>query len=986
MSWHLRLVGTPAIDSLGQTFPLPVERRGQLVALLALRGDWMQRAELAALLWPDVPQALASTNLRKAVFRVREAAWGECMEAEGTALRVVLRHDVATFHAWVRDGRLAEALSQTRGELLAGFDDDANEAWSSWLRAQRDRWRAAWRQAALQRLAQNVPIDEGMGLADALLQNDPQDELALQALMAQLAAQGQHAQAREVYRDFAHRMQQDLGLTPGDAVRALHDRLHAQPLPAAPEPVGGASGYIGRVFEQRRIAELLQRPECRLLAIVGPGGIGKTRLAQRALEAAAPLFADGALWVPLDDLSEASALLPRVASSLGLKGVGAGDVRAQLIAHLGNRAVLLVLDNFEPIAAEATPLLAQLLEGAPRLKIMVTSRERLASGMQWALPLDGLPCPEAEDIDRLDAFDAVRLFVAAARRADPSFDVHAERHSVVEICRQVDGLPLALEMAAAWTRVMRCGDIARDLRHGSELLKATNPGFPARQASVEAVFEQSWRLLSDRERAALARLSVFSGGFTVEAARVVADAPIAVLGALVDKSLVHKSGSRLNLHPLLRQFAGLRLGSDGQDDAARTAHAEHFRWLLDAHQAGARRGNADALKAIDDEFENCSAAWLWLSEHGTAPALTAPARALSDHADHRGQPARALDLLRRALAAPVACADAAVRARLQALEAHLTYRCDRFAEAAATAQLALAGALEGDHETRRHAHQVIASAALRQGRLDEAREHYQAVLEWSDSTTRTEDRAATLDHLALVEKRLGHLNEALRLSHGALQLHRQLDDPAGTALCLNNLATIHLAREEIDAAEAPLLEALALCEAAGLTGTHVMVLTNLCEIALHRNAYTEAEGFGTRGIELADATGQRMLGSWLRAHMATLALGRGDPGAARAGLVVAARAGLELNVPSLKAVAALLFARLLHAQGHAAAADQALAVAIGDGSLGNGEHERMRQQRAAWLWGGSLKAAPPITLEAMLHRVVSEAPHGHTALVALLAA
>ncbi|HLL11907.1 MAG TPA: tetratricopeptide repeat protein [Rubrivivax sp.] len=986
MSWHLLLVGTPAIEGGGRTVPLPVERRGQLVALLALRGDWMQRAEVAALLWPDVPQSLASTNLRKAVFRARDAHWGGCIESEGTALRVVATHDVSAFHSAVRDGRLAHALAQTRGQLLAGFDDDGNEAWTGWLRVQRERWAAAWRAAALDRLAQDVPAEEALRLADALLQDDPQDEAALHAQLTHLAAQGQHARARELYREFAQRMQQDLGLAPGDALRALHEQLRQQPLPAAPQPTATDGGYIGRVFEQRRIAELMQRPDCRLLAIVGPGGMGKTRLARRALESLAPLFADGAVFVPLEDVSDAAAMPSRLARALGLKRSGARDGAAALVEHLQQRSLLLVLDNFEQLAADGTSLLEQLLEGAPRLKLLVTSRERLRSAMQWALPLDGLPCPEPEDADRLDAFDAARLFIAAARRADPTFDPRAEQHAIIDICRQVDGLPLALEMAAAWTRVMRCDGIARELRQGSELLRATNPGFPARQASVEAVFDQSWRLLAARERAALARLSVFRGGFTVEAARSAAGAPLAVQGALLDKSLLQKNGARLGLHPLLQQFAALRLAEGPEDEAAaRAAHAEHFRWFLDAQMSGARRGHADALQAIDDDFENCCLAWQWLAAHGPAAALAGPARALSDHADHRGQPQRGLALLRQALAGPVAAGDAPLRARLLALIAHLSYRSERFADAAETALQALDGAGEADVQTRQFAHQVIASAALRQGRLDDARQHFQAVLDLSDGTTRGQDRAATLDHLSLVEKRLGRFDEALRLSLEALREHRQLDDPAGTALCLNNLATIYFIRDELDAAEAPLREALALCERAGLATTHVLVLTNLCEVALNRQAWDAAEDLADRGIELAASSNQRMVFGWLHALKARLATVRADPVTARTALVTAAEVGLQLDLPTIKAVVALEFARLLHAEGHAAAAGQALLVAIGDARLGAGEQDRLRGQRLAWVPDGDPGVPPPISLDAMLHRIASEAGQRHAALATLLA-
>ena len=986
MSWQLRLVGTPALEDRGRITPLPFERRSQLLMVLALRGEWTQRAELAALLWPDVTQTLASTNLRKIIFRARDTGWGARLESEGTALRVTAAHDVALFHEHVREGDLARALALGRGELLAGFDDDANEPWTGWLRGQRERWRAAWRAAALERMAQAVEPAEGEDLARALLQADPLDEAAMHALLSHLAAQGQSARARDAYREFAQRMQHELGLAPGDALGALSQRLQLRPTPSAPPPAApddaGNDGYVGRVYEQRRIAELMARPDCRLLAIVGPGGIGKTRLARRALDRVAPLFADGAHFVPLEDLGGPSGLAARIACAVGVARPGPHGGIAALVEHLRGRTLLLVLDNFEALVAEGTPMLEELLAGVAGLKLIVTSRERLPSGAQWALPLDGLPCPEAEDADRLEAFDAARLFIAAARRADPAFDPREQRAGIVELCHQVDGLPLALELAAAWTRMMSCDQIARELREGSELLRATNPAFPQRQASVEAVFAQAWRHLNGRERDALARLSTFRGGFTVDAARAVVDTALPVLGTLVDKSLLHKEGARLGMHPLLQRFAARQLAEHGAAATTRAAHAEHFRRFVDGYGSGVRRGHAGALHAIDDEFENVCLSWAWTAAHGPAAALEPFARTLCDHATHRGQPARGLALLQQALLGPVAASDSDLQARIGVLAAHLTYRLDRFHDAGGLARRALSHAQADDRATQHRALQVIASSALRLGQLSAAREHYRAALDVAEGH---EDRAATVDHLALVEKRLGHLDEALRLSQESLALHRQLDDPAGMALCLNNLASLHLIRREAAAAEAPLLEALALCERAGLASTQCLVLGNLCDVAMSRAAWDIAQDYGARAVEMGLATGQRFAAGFIQTYMAKVALGRGDVAAARGALAAASALGLELNAPSIKSAATLAFAEVLHAEGHGHAAVRALKLALRDASLGAGEHAHLRQ-RLDRLGASTDDVALPTTLDAMLDRVAGEAQTDHAALTSFLSA
>lgn len=993
MSARLRLVGTPAEERGGRLVPLAFERRWQMVVLLALRAGWMQRAELAAMLWPDQPAAQASTNLRKALFRLRDTAWAAALEGDGSLLRLACDTDVAAFGAQPQAGHSADTLQAYRGELLEGFDDPANEPWTDWLRTQRDRWRQRWRDAVLQRLAAPLAAAEGLRLADLLLQADPLDEAALQAQLHHLEQSGQALRAHEVYQAFAKRLQQELDVQPGAALRARYDALSARPpAPASAVVTAGTDataaaddGYVGRVVEQRRIAELMRRPECRLLAIVGPGGMGKTRLARRALADVAPLFADGAAFVALEDVESAPAFVSRVAQRLELQRPRTRDEFDALADHLAPRQLLLVLDNFEPVAATATPLLGRLLEHAPQLKIIVTSRERLALGAQWALLLEGLPCPEPEDMDRLDDFDASRLFLAAARRADPAFDAQAECAAVVDICRQVDGLPLALELAASWVRVMRCDDIARELRQGTELLRATNPAFPARQASLEAVFEQSWQLLGEPERQALARLSVFRGGFTVESARAVTGARLPVLGALTDQSLLRKDGTRLALHPLVHQFAALKLGDGDAHAAARAAHALHVAALLTERLAALQAGDGEALRRVDQEFENGRRALEWLADQGPAAALTGSAWALAEFTQHRGQAQRGLDMVQAALDGALARQDRTVRSRLMCHAAQQQFRLDRFGESIATARAALT--LAGGEETERSDHgrrllTVLGSAALRMGRLDEARERFSAILALGDEVLTARDRAVTLDHLSLIERRLGRVDEALRLALEALVMQRRLGDVAALALSVNNLGSLYLQRHEPDAAEPALREALALAEGAGLSTTRCLVLSNLGEVALLRGDLAGAQRHALQGAALAEAGGQRLLLGWMQALLGTIALRHGDVGAARLHVAGACATALALEAPTLKGAVVLALARLFHHDGHAVAAGRVLALGQAEPTLSVADRDELRRQQQAW--GGEAAPAPALRLDALLQRAAAEADSGHAALTSAL--
>ena len=758
MTLRLFLFGSPTVEYGGESVALPFERRNQLLVFLALKRSWVGRAELAAMLWPEQESKLAYANLRKILHRLQSLRWASSIESQGAALRFEAETDVFAFESALREQRLAEALSVRRGEFLAGFDDDQSEAWSSWLNFERDRLRQAWRDAALTHLATDIAAAEGIDLSARLLESDPLDEAALRAHMSWLARGGQTARARQVHRDFVTRLEQDLGLAPSAELQALHNSLGTA---IPPEIVSSAASaakpdpdFIGRTVELRRIATLMAQDDCRLVCVIGPGGIGKTRFAQRALQEVAPSFSDGAMFVPLEDISSSTELGGRLARDLGV--TGRDEPLNQVIEFLRDLHMLLVLDNFEHLAADAS-MLEKLLQAAPRLKIIVTSRVRLAVPNEWLLMLEGLPYPEIEDQDRFEAFDSVRLFVQAARRVEPALVPSVEAESIVDICQLVGGMPLALELAAAWTRVLSCDAIAAELRQGTELLHAVDAAHPARHASIEVVFDQSWQLLSEKERDALSRLSVFRGGFSAEAARAIADVALPVLGALADKSLLRKDGKRIFMHPLVQQLAASRLGDGSAFEQTQAAHAAYFHQLLSQLRPAVNAGERYAMQIVDVEFENCRRAWGWSIKHLQADALRRSSGVLLDYLDHRGRFEEGLALLRAALESPLVQSEIELHSLLLSRASHLEYRLDRYAEAQASASRALAAMRRsGDYATKTQALNVLATCALRTGRLKEARRYFKQVLDVESPDHQAHRLAATLDHLAIIEKGLGN--------------------------------------------------------------------------------------------------------------------------------------------------------------------------------------------------------------------------------------
>lgn len=992
---RFQLFGTPAVQIDSRVQALPFERRSQLVVLLALRRQWVPRAEVAALLWPELNDKQAFANLRKTLFRLPALPWAQAVQAEAAALRAEVPTDVAAFEAALQDGRVAEALAVYGGELLAGFDDGQSEGWTRWLGFERDRLRAAWRGAALGCLdAGTLDPAAALALAAQLLSADPLDEAALKHQMSVYAQAGQAAAARAAYRQFVDRLQADLGLEPGAALRALHDGLAVatpRSTPAEPAPPPAADdGFVGRSGELTRITDLLSRDECRLLCLIGPGGVGKTRLARRAMQLLAPNHADGAVFIALEDVETATQFGLRLAREAGVAtGQRSGDALARAIDAWRNQRLLLVLDNFEQLATQA-PTLERLLRECSGLKLIVTSRVRLQVTDEWSMPLEGLPCPDPEDRDRVEAFDAVRLFVKAARRVEPGFDPGRESAAIVDICRQVDGLPLALELAAAWVRVLSCAEIARELRQGTELLRAADARHPARHASIDAVFEQTWHRLAEAERSVLARLSVFQGGFSVDTARAVAGASLPVLGALADKSLLAKDRDRMRLHPLVQQLAALQLEARGAREETETRHATHFHGWLKQLEPATSRGQREALRAIDTEFDNCRRAWTTGAALGLAAELLRSLPTLRHYFEHRARFEEGLALWRQAAETPLAEADGVLRARLLGQCALMEMRLARYPEAQATAARALEtihGPPPGvaDRDACYQALAVQGGCALFLGRPGEAREVYLQALELARARANASDIASTLDNLALCEKRLGHYDESLGMTLEALAEHRRHGDDARLAVCLNNLGSLYTFLDEDEAARGHLMEAQALCERHGLVSTRAFALANLSDLALKANELDAARAHAEAALDGAETAGLRSLAAWLKVQLARVAVRCGELAEARTLLADAAAMAMALGAQSVKPGVVRAFAELLDAQGRPGVARRVLGFAAAEPTISAPDRDELM---AAW----TRRAAPAVadppwpgwSLAELMQRITAEAAQAHAPLISAL--
>lgn len=382
-----------------------------------------------------------------------------------------------------------------------------------------------------------------------------------------------------------------------------------------------STSFVGRESEVATISELLVNETCRLVSLVGPGGIGKTRLgievAERFVKSEANArtntFSPSSVYlVPLQAVAATDNVLPAVANAMGFEFYEARSPERQLINYIGDRQILLILDNMEHLL-DAGDLIDALLSNTPGLKLLITSREPLNLSQEWLFHVEGLSIPSLVD-ETSDDFDAVQLFIERARRVRYSFSTDDDQACVVRLCQLVDGMPLALELSAVWLKRLSCHEIVSEIQRSLNILKTDMRGVPDRHRSIRLVFDYSWQMLGQEERELFMKLSVFRGGFLREAAEQIAGSTLQSLSNLVDKSMVvaHRNG-RYQIHELQRQYGREKLSKVPEiETAVRDRHCQYFTAFMDRPFGDYYGfGSKEMLKEIDADIDNVQVAWDW---------------------------------------------------------------------------------------------------------------------------------------------------------------------------------------------------------------------------------------------------------------------------------------------------------------------------------------------------------------------------------------
>lgn len=849
----------------------------------AIGSGWLETTRSTVALPATDTLEIDVTAFRAAIVAAQHGEERSAARAKNESDHVAIAGETAT--------ALMNAINLYQGDFLAGFTLSDSPAFDDWQFFEAEGLRRDYA-AALNRLAEIMrshgQYEEAIDYTRRHLLLDTLDESIHRTLMVCYALAGQQAAAVRQYDECVRILDEELGVPPDEETVALYEQIRKRQFPipetmpkrrqqdmlsesqshlsdsppSSPRGLSQSPGlshnlpaqstsFVGRYEELEAITQILrEEAECRLLTLVGPGGIGKTRLALQVAQelidddsvAANAHYRDGIYFVPLETVDDREQMVAVLANALGFIFHGSGQPQNQLLNFLQTKQLLLILDNIEHLSDQAD-FLATLLQSVPELTILATSREALALQEEWLFAVMGFALPQMDaeldatvkpdhtkTFEQTKANSAVQLFIQRARRADSTLALMDEELSdetlaqIARICQLVDGLPLGLELAATWVRTLNLQEIGDEIAADLDFLTTTKRGVPERHSSMRAVLEQTWRLLTRTEQDLFCKLAFFANGFTRQAATRVADASMLILAALVRKSIInHGRDGRYRMHGLLRQFAATRLQADpAWHSTIAEKHSRYFGLLLQTWEGelsgtGNKLANnvysPDLLTVISNDLDNIRQGWRWAVANSNGIEQSPLVNTYVDSLFHF-------------------------------------------------------------YDTR--------------SRFQEGWTEFQAAVHTLANTAYPTDNSSATERLQLIQGRLfarlgwfafqiGQPVEAKTALHQSLELLRPLEDQREIIFALNYLGAIQRHSADYEAAVQTLEESRQRCRESDDRFGLTVALNILGQVAYEQHAYTEAQHALEESLAIKNAIGDRRGTTYSLLYLGLIAQAQGDP-------------------------------------------------------------------------------------------------------------
>ncbi|MFZ0547186.1 MAG: tetratricopeptide repeat protein [Candidatus Promineifilaceae bacterium] len=892
-----------------------------LLAYLAVEnGRPHPRESLAALLWPEYSDSDALHNLRNSLYRLRHSFDAELSDKLFTVDRQIaclhpgsLQLDVAQFQLLLNECaghqhqarqncaecivRLQKTADLYQGEFLAGFSLPDALPFDEWLLVYRERFHQQ-SLAALYDLSAYYSQQGQYGLARKYAARqialEPWREAGHRQMMRALAMSGRLDDALAHYKICRRILAQELDTEPALETIALYEQIRDSQAAGESFLIGGAerdgmvdksayylprqfTQFVGRRDEISAIIERLANPDCALLTITGAGGMGKTRLAIEAARQQIGNYEDGIWFVSLAPVQAIDDIAAAIAAALPMPPFSSGDIERQLLNYLNSKQALLIIDNFEHLLAGAD-FMRTLLQQAPRVKILATSRERLNLKAEWVFEIRGLTIPSEVDIDSMpESYPAAQLFIQQLQQVRHSLVLSEQDiEEIGRICALVEGVPLAIELAINLTATRSFSDIAELIAEDLDSLKTRSRDVPERQRSLRAVFNHSWHLLNEREREALRNIAIFPASFTMQAAVEVAGTTEQFLRSLVEKSFLRRNeNGRFEMHVLLRQFATEKLYAGGHQirQRLRERFNNYYLTLLQSQETilDSPTGGVGVEK-LRPEIDNIRLAWHSIVSSPDVPAIAQTAPALVAYFSLSGHSREAERLLQKAIEAlgdlpPERIAEPLSRAELEKyrLADYLLRQQIRFFVKLAVIDEAIAAIklvikysqITGDIDARLQARSAWGTILWRQGRYKEAKEQADLALQLSKYAHNDLLKIRALVQQGIIQNFTGNFDQARQYYVQALRQYEAADIEGLPHIAIYvNLGSLALLEGKYLEARVHFKQALNDYRQIGSYFGEGLVLNGLSAVALHEQRYTAALTLGQQAISIFQELGE----------------------------------------------------------------------------------------------------------------------------------